>query len=103
MALVDNTKFYLNKENMTQKNIKMGKDLEEKMQTPMESNIQPIKSAVRLIIYLILDWNIYLRIFHKDKPNKKMSKNLKYKLWLFCGYFVRGEIYIINKSVKNEK
>jgi len=45
MALVDNTKFHLNKENMTQKNIKIGKDLEEKMQTRMDSNVQPIKSA----------------------------------------------------------
>jgi len=45
MALVDNTKFHINKENMTQKNIKIGKDLEEKMQTRMDSNVQPIKSA----------------------------------------------------------
>lgn len=49
MALVDNTKFHLNKENMTQTNINIGKDLEEKMQTRMNSNVQPIKSAVSYI------------------------------------------------------
>ena len=57
MALVDNTKFHINKENMTQKNMKMGKDLEEKMQTRMNSNVQPIKSAVSFIYYRLYTYS----------------------------------------------
>ena len=47
MALVDKTNFHLNKENMAVTNSKkIGSDLEEKMQKPMNSNVEPIKTAV---------------------------------------------------------
>lgn len=46
MALVDKTNYHLNKENMAKLNTKqVGLELEKKMQKPMESNVEAIKSA----------------------------------------------------------
>lgn len=46
MALVDRTNFHINKENAAVTNSKkIGMDLEEKMQKPMKSDVQPIKTA----------------------------------------------------------
>lgn len=74
MALVDNTKFHLNKENMTQTNINIGKDLEEKMQTRMNSNVQPIKSAVSYICVIL--FRIIFEASTLLKRRKEMFKIL---------------------------
>lgn len=51
MALVDRTNFHINKENAAVTNSKkIGMDLEEKMQKPMKSDVQPIKTAVSSFI-----------------------------------------------------
>ena len=48
MALVDKTNFHFNKENMSSTNSRtqIGKELEQKMQRPMKSDVDAIKAAV---------------------------------------------------------